>query len=145
MNWFTLVGLGAGLFGALAKVSVRRLTRSEPTLRIIFYFGLYTTLLSSIPLLWGWQLPDLDQFLWLLVIAGCTTLGQFLLTRGYARAPAARLGPLTYVGVIFAGAYGYLFWGETPDLKFLAGAILVAAAGLLAVRSGNAAWSLRAS
>lgn len=37
-NRVALVGLGGGLFAAGAKVTVRRLGRTEPTVRIVFYF-----------------------------------------------------------------------------------------------------------
>jgi drug/metabolite transporter (DMT)-like permease len=35
-----LIGLLGGVLAALAKVTVRRLSRSEPTTRIVFYFAL---------------------------------------------------------------------------------------------------------
>ena len=39
-----------GLLAALAKVTVRRLTRSEPTARIVFYFAVLATLVSAVPM-----------------------------------------------------------------------------------------------
>ena len=35
----TLVGLSAGILGALAQVTIRRLTRTESTTRIVFFFA----------------------------------------------------------------------------------------------------------
>ncbi len=129
-----LIGLAGGFFAALAKTTVRRLGRSEPATRTVFYFALFGTLASSIPLSWGWQTPGLAEWGWLMVIGLAGTLGQLLMTRGYSLAPAARLGPFTYAVVVFAAIYGFLFWGETPDLWFAAGALLIATAGLLALR-----------
>jgi len=60
-------------------------------------------------------------------------LGQLLLTRGYAIAPAASVSPFTYASVLFGAAYGYLFWGEVITLQFVAGALLIALAGVLAL------------
>ena len=62
------------------------------------------------------------------------TSGQFLLTRGYAAASAAQVAPFTYFSVVFAAVYGYLFWEETLTAQFVAGALLVAVAGVMALR-----------
>ena len=42
-----LVGLCAGLLAAIAQTGIRRMTSTEPTTRIIFYFSLFSTLVSS--------------------------------------------------------------------------------------------------
>ena len=62
------------------------------------------------------------------------TAGRLLLTRGYAVAAAAQVSPFTYFSVVFGALYGYLFWGETLDWLFVAGALLIAIAGVMAVR-----------
>jgi drug/metabolite transporter (DMT)-like permease len=128
-----LIGLLGGLLAALAKVTVRRLTRSEPTARIVFYFAVLATLVSAVPMAWAWRTPNAEEWVVLGLIGLGGTLGQILLTRGYAAAPAARVSPFTYFSVVFAAVYGYLFWGETLDIFFVAGAALIAAAGLLAL------------
>ena len=129
-----LVGLAGGLFAAIAKTTVRRLGRSEPAARTVFYFALFATLASSLPLSWGWRTPQASEWGWLALIGLAGTLGQLLMTRGYALAPAARLGPFTYAVVVFSALYGFLFWDETLDLWFILGALLIAAGGLLTLR-----------
>ena len=132
-DWVALIALAGGVFAALAKVTVRRLTRSEPTTRIVFYFALVGTLVSAAPLTWAWQTPTAAQWAMVLAIGLLGTLGQVLLTRGYAAAPTAPLAPFTYFAVVFGAAYGYLFWDEILDLYFVAGALLIACAGILAL------------
>lgn len=53
----SLIGVASGIFAALAMTSIRRLTRSEPTLRIVFYFSAVGTAVSAVPLVWRWQAP----------------------------------------------------------------------------------------
>lgn len=129
-----LVGLSAGVFAALAMVTIRRMADTEPTTRIVFYYALFATIITATPLPWTWQAPTSTQ--WLAVAAASTfgTGGQMLLTRAYALAPAARVGALIYASVVFAGLYGWLFWGETLDRYTLIGTILVIGAGVLAIR-----------
>ncbi len=133
-NWVVLIGLLGGLLAAIAKTTVRRLGRSEPTSRVVFYFAFQATLISSIPMLWAWQMPGMHAWLLLLGISITGTLGQLLLTRAYSIAQTAQIAPLTYFSIIYGSVIGYVFWGEILDIYFIAGAVLIAIAGLLAIR-----------
>lgn len=132
MSSVALIALLGGVFAAAAKVTVRRLSRSEPPLRIVFYFALSAALVSSIPMSWSWQTPSPSAFGWLLAIALFATLGQLCLTNGLSLAPAARMGSFGYFSVIFGAAYGWLFWDEVLMWWTVAGTILIVTAGMLA-------------
>lgn len=138
-NRVALVGLAGGAFAALAKSTVRRLGRSEPNLRVVFYFSVVGLSLSSIPLLWAWQMPSSQQWLWLFAIGALGVTGQLLLTRGYAIAPSGQVSPFTYFSVVFGAGYGYLFWQEVPTETFVVGASVIALAGILTLRGRRAA------
>jgi drug/metabolite transporter (DMT)-like permease len=129
------IGLASGFFAALAMVTVRRLSSSEPPTRVVFYYGLICTSVSSIPLLWAWQSPQ-PTVLGTLFLAGIfATAGQLALTQGYRYAPAAQAGPFIYTSVLFAGLYGWWFWAEIPDVLSLSGTVLIVMAGILAIRA----------
>jgi drug/metabolite transporter (DMT)-like permease len=129
-----LVALASTLFAAVAQVGIRRLTRSEPVTRIVFYFGVIATAVSALPLAADWRTPRLPILLVLLVMGALATAGQLCLTRAYSCATAARVGPFIYTGVVFAGALDWLIWGTLPDALFLLGAAMVALAAILALR-----------
>ncbi|ODB86354.1 hypothetical protein A3195_12100 [Candidatus Thiodiazotropha endoloripes] len=136
-NQIALIGLLGGVFASLAKVSLRRLGKTEPSVRVVFYFALLSSLISAIPMGWNWQQPTVTEW-WLFALLGVFgTLGQLLLTRGYAIATAARVSPFTYTSVLFGAAYGYLFWGETLSLQFIFGALLIGLAGIIALKGGR--------
>ncbi|MBC8430935.1 MAG: DMT family transporter [Desulfobacterales bacterium] len=129
-----LAGLGAGVFAALAMVSIRRMSATEPVIRIVFYFTFLSTVLSAGPLLWSWRSPQ-PAIWWLLVLIGLlATIGQFFLTKGYSYAPAAQVGPFTYSNVVFAILIGWIFWEEALDLLTWAGALLTCIAGIITTR-----------
>lgn len=129
-----LLGLAAGVFSALAMAGIRRLAATEPATRIVFYFTLIATLISALPLAWRWQAPEPALWLQLLLIGLLSTAAQLLLTRAYAHAPAAQVGPFAYGIVVFAGLIGWALWAEVPDALSLAGALLVVFAGALTIR-----------
>lgn len=132
-----LVGLAGALLAALAKVAIRRMSDTEPSTRIVFYFGTVATSVSAVPLLWAWQTPSWNALGWLLVMGGSATIAQLLLTRAYALAPAGQIGPFTYVSVVFGSVYGWLFWNEVPGPFVITGSVLIIAAGVLTTRRGH--------
>lgn len=135
-----LIGALAGLLTAAAFVTLRRMAASEPATRTVFYFGLFATVISAIPMTWAWQAPPSSLWLLLLVMGTIATIAQLLLTRGYAYAPAAQVGPLTYAIVLFSALLGWWKWDEVPDHLSVVGALLIIGAGIIALRSrSNAA------
>jgi drug/metabolite transporter (DMT)-like permease len=131
------IGLAAGIFSALAMAGIRKLTNTEPAIRVVFYFSLASTLVSAVPLFWNWQTPSSDLWLSLVFIGALSTLAQILMTRGYACAPAAQVGPFLYAIVVFAALFGWALWNEVPDALSAAGALLIISAGILAIRMGG--------
>jgi drug/metabolite transporter (DMT)-like permease len=134
-----LVALAGGVLAAVAKTGVRRLTRTEPIARVVFYFALIATAVSAVPLAWSWVTPSAAGWGLLLLVGLLATVAQLLMTAAYSHAPAAQVGPYTYTAVLFATAYGLLFWGETLGPATVAGAALVVAAGVVTGRSRPAA------
>lgn len=130
-----LVGLISGVFAAMAMVTIRDLSKTEPTRRIVFYFSITTTLISTIPMFWYWQTPDLKPLLAMGFAGLSATLGQLLLTHGYSLVPAAKISPYSYNTILFAATYGWIFWSETPDMLTLFGALLIICAGTISLLS----------
>lgn len=129
-----LFGLASGAFAAVAMVSLRKLSATEPALRVVVYYGVICTLVSLLPAVWSWQPVDPHLFVILAGAGVFATLGQYLLSRGYGCAPAAQIAPFTYTSVVFAAVYGWLFWRELPGWGTAGGTLLVAIAGVLAMR-----------
>ena len=133
-NWAMLVGIAGGFLAAVAKVSIRRLSRTEPNLRVVTYFALVGTIVSAVPEVFSWKTPAING-IWLMVAIGLVgTLGQLALTRAYSISNAGKVAPLTYFSVIFGGIYGFVFWGEIPQQQFIIGAVMIAVAGLLTIQ-----------
>jgi len=129
-----LVGLASAVLAAIAQVGIRRLTRTEPVTRIVFYFGLVASVVALPPALYSWRSPSAATWAVLLLMGVFATVGQLTLTRAYVHAPAARVGPFLYVGPVFAGVLDWALWGRLPDLLFVVGAVLVVSAATLALR-----------
>jgi len=127
-------GMGGAVLAAASYVMVRRLRGTEPTSRVVFYFGAIATVLSALPLPWWWETPEPRLWLLLVGMGAASTAGQLFLTQAYALAPAARVGPFTYLVVVFSAGIGWVVWGEWLDPLSGVGAVLICAAGILAMR-----------
>lgn len=134
IQFASLIGLLGGALAAFAKVSIRRMSDTEPTSRIVFYFATISLIVSIIPLLSSWVTPTKNEWLMLLVLGVVGTMGQLFLTRAYTLAPASRVGPFTYSSIVFASLIGWWFWNETMTLITIAGASLIIFAGMLIFR-----------
>jgi len=129
-----MIALLGGALAAVAKVTVRRLSASEPAARTVFYFSAIGTTVSLVPLIWLWDTPTQEQSVWLLVLGVFATAGQMLLTRGMACAPAARLGPFAFFSVVFGAVLGWFFWNEVLGWPMVFGTLLVLASAVLVGR-----------
>ena len=90
MQPVALLGLASALFAAVAQVGVRRLTRTEPVARIVFYFAASATVLSALPLAASWTTPP--GWLWPAVLA-LATVGAMVGWRPLSR---QSLGPASH-------------------------------------------------
>ena len=138
INPVAMVGLLSGLLAAVATVSVRGLSRTEPPERIVFYFAALGTVLSSFPVPLAWVTPDPAQWVALVAIGVFATGGQVFLTRGITLVPAAQVGPFSYSSVVFAALIGWGVWGELLDLMTVLGGALVCVGGVLVLRGQRA-------
>jgi drug/metabolite transporter (DMT)-like permease len=134
-----LTAIAGAFFYALAMVSIRRLSRSEPAGAIVFYFTLFAMAagLATLPLaalLPGW----IDPWVWpdaagWTILVGIGLLGgtaQLTLTYAFKLAPVAVIAPFEYGSLVFGVLFGLLIWREAPDRYILIGAAVVIASGL---------------
>jgi drug/metabolite transporter (DMT)-like permease len=142
--------LGGAVFYALAMISIRWLSATEPAATTVFYFTLFATIVGALTLPFQWQTPDVDGFV---ILAGIGLIGgiaQMAMTQAFRLAPASIVAPFEYLALVFAVGLGYAFWDEVPDAFIIAGSAIVIASGLYilhreAVRGRTAAGIDRAN
>jgi len=133
----SLAGILYGLAGSLANagtvIQTRRLTQSESTSSIVFYFSLSCALAGLVTWPFGWLHPTGGEFV---VLAGIGILGgsaHIFLTESYRYASAATVAPFDYTAMIWALLLGYAMFGETPTLMIVAGCAVIAGSGLFVI------------
>ena len=131
-----LVAVAGALFGGLVVISIKKLSSTEPTRRIIFYYAFYTALFSAIPAAYFWVTPTLAEFWILLLIGFLGIIGQSCLTQGFTLGEATVTVPFDYMRIVYSGIFGLLLFAEIPSWWSVAGAALIVGSNLYLLRRG---------
>lgn len=132
-SWATPLAIVAGVFSAIALVTVGRLNLTEPSARILFYYFLISSILTTPLVIIKWSPPEPSAWLYLIGIGVTMAVAQFLLILAYEYASPSRVAPFNYSVVIFSGLIGWAVWNEVPNGLSLVGTLLVCAGGILSV------------
>ncbi len=132
VSWSLLgIGIASAVFSALAYNMVRVLKQREHPLVVVLHFQLIGALAGAVSLFWLWTTPSWSDLPYIFLMGLFTQWGQDNLTRSLQSERIARVSVLNYLGVVYALLLGFLFFGEAPDWKDLAGILLVLAGVIL--------------
>jgi drug/metabolite transporter (DMT)-like permease len=133
----SLSGVIFGIAGSFANagtvIQTRRLTRSESTSSIVFYFSLSCALAGLVTWPFGWLSPSGGEFATLIGIGLLGGTAHIFLTESYRYASASVVAPFDYTSMIWALLLGYALFGETPTPTIVTGSAIIAAAGLFVI------------
>ncbi len=122
------------LLGALCYasyvISTRFLGSNENSLTSLLYTTLIGTVVASALVPGVWQTPAPADAALMLLMGAIGGTGQYFLIRAFTLAEAGTVAPFTYVGLIFAVIFGYVFFSEVPDAMTFVGALVIAGSGL---------------
>lgn len=127
---FALLG---AFCSAGAMIQVRRLTATEKTGAIVFYFFILASVLSLFTIFLGWRVPDATDMMLFIVGGILGGIGQILLTQSYRFADTSIIAPFEYTTMIWALLFGWFMFGDLPSTTMLTGAAIVAGTGLFIV------------
>ena len=120
----------AGAFTYAAGALLTRAVRGDSVATSVMWSAVVGTVASSAVVPFFWQ-PVAPSDLWVFGLLGVFgTLSQYLLVRAFATAEAGALAPFGYTGLIWAGFWGWLFFGQLPDGWTILGAAIIVGAGL---------------
>lgn len=130
-------GAAFALFSAFCNagtvIQTRRLTQSETTSSIVFYFSLVTALAGALTLPFAWYTPTTSELIKLMSLGLLGGIAHIFLTESYRHAPASVIAPFDYSALLWALVLGYWFFGELPSALVYLGAAIVAGAGLFVI------------
>ncbi|MEE1007567.1 MAG: DMT family transporter [Agathobacter sp.] len=129
---YAFIGLLGGLGAGIAYTFVRKLGKKgvDGTI-IVMFFSTFSTIVLLPAFIASYKPMDLKQVI-ILLLAGITaTGGQLSITKAYTYAPAKEISVYDYTQVVFAAIWGFLFFGQIPDVYSYIGYGIILIATLL--------------
>jgi len=114
-------------------IQTRRLTQSETTSSIVFYFSLVCAIAGALTLPFAWHSPTARELAALIALGVLGGFAHILLTESYRYGTASLVAPFDYTSMLWALLLGYWFFGELPDTLVYVGASIVTGAGLFVI------------
>ena len=129
--------VGSALCYAVNIVMMRQQALAAKPLEINFFQSLVVGLLwLCIAAIVGMPALPSGHWQWIVIAALLSTGGGLLYSWAYARAEASYLAVTEYSAFLWASALGWLIFHERLSMFTLAGAMLIVAGSLIAVRGG---------
>lgn len=128
-----LAALVAAICGAFASIVVRKIGREERSVVIMLYpmMANFFIMGALLPLVYV-PMPIEHLGVVALIAVLAWVAGRFLIA-AYTVGEAATVAPMQYSQILWASAYGFLFFDESPSLDTVVGAAIIIASGLYIV------------
>lgn len=118
-----------------ALILIKILARTDSSLTITVYAGMFLTPITGIAALFFWTTPSLGHWLLLACIGIFGSLTQWSVAQAFHEADATVVLPFDFTKLLWAAAIGYIFFNEVPDpLTLLGGSIILASVSYVAYR-----------
>jgi len=125
------VGIISAVGSAFAYNMVRSLKQKEHELVVVLHFQIFGSIVGFVFSVFNWQMPSIQDLVFLILTGVFTHIGQLYLTRSLHRENIANVSILNYTGLIYALTFGFIFFGETFSVLSLFGIVLVVVGVLL--------------
>jgi S-adenosylmethionine uptake transporter len=137
-----LAALSAAIFSSIAAVVMRKIGRDERSAVLLLYpmMANFVVMGCALPFVYR-PMPGLDLG-GFATIAVLGFMGALCHIFAYRAARAVVVAPMQYSQILWAVAYGAIFFGETPERNTAIGAGIIIASGLYVVfREGGSSAS----
>ncbi len=131
----SFLALGSAFFYGAAGITVKILSRTEPTVRIVFYTNLFLVTIAAAPWALSWNPPQDWQSIGLLTGIGIVgTLAHVCITRAYRVADASFCAPFDFWRLVLVVLAGWLIFDDPGSLWTWVGGVIVFASAVYITR-----------
>lgn len=133
-NPASLLALAAAVSMASTMLTVRKLSATDSTETIAFYFFLFSTLASGLISIAFWAPINPSMMLMMAIIGLLYFLTQYASTAALKYINAQLVGSLFYSNIIYAAIISLFVWDILPSMATLLGMVLIILGGILCIR-----------
>lgn len=125
------VGAMGGILAGLSYTMVRASSQAGADQKLIVLGLSVISCVMVLPIVIVDFVPMTTEQILCLVACGIVSIfGHFCNTRAYAIAPASEISVFDYSYVVFSAVYGFLLFGQIPDLMSVVGYVVIFGTGL---------------
>lgn len=124
-----IVSLCGSLAFAFMMITSRML-RGTPDVALVFWQMVGAGLLGLVTAPFGWVPVSMFDLSLLALLGVVALLAHVCVNRALKYADAATVVPFQYTLLFWAGVFGWLVFGDVPEIHVVAGAVIIVAAGL---------------
>jgi drug/metabolite transporter (DMT)-like permease len=131
----TIAVLTSVVLWCFAQLFARRLSTTESSFSILFYYAVGGTVILGLATPFVWVNPAPLEWAGILAVGIFGCLGQYFLILSLRYAPLSLLAPFEYSALVWASIYGYIFWGDLLGPIAIIGVAIIIAACLYITRT----------
>ncbi|MDZ7670360.1 MAG: DMT family transporter [Gammaproteobacteria bacterium] len=130
-----LAVLGATLCWALLVMSARRMGTDEPAGAMVLFTMPLSIVIGGVLSIGNWVTPTAGDWALFAALGLFGASVHYCAVFAYRASRATTVAPIEYTALIWSALLGYAFFDEIPGEWTLAGAVIIVAGGLLAMRA----------
>ncbi len=128
-----LAALTSALGNSLGSIVVRKIGGKERPAVLILYPMLGAMFAMTLAMPAVYRPVELADLAMMAAVGFLSVLAQLCIIAAYRAAPAAVVAPLQYSQILWATAFGALFFYETPDIYVAVGSAVIILSGIFVV------------
>jgi drug/metabolite transporter (DMT)-like permease len=129
ITWPALIALAGSLTFSLSMISTRTLRGTSDTV-LVTVQTVAALAFGAVIAPVAWVTPSLSDTALLALLGMVAMVAHVCVNRSLKLAPASTVVPYQYTTIVWAVTFGYLVFGDVPDVWMLAGGAIIIGAGL---------------
>ncbi len=123
---------------AVALLIIKHLSRTESSLTLTAYMGLFLTPISLLAAIFHWEWPQPVDYLWFALLGTFGTPGHLGMAQAFHEADATAVLPLDFTRLLWASLLGYFIFAEIPSIyTWVGGSVIFGSATYIAFREAR--------
>lgn len=130
MHPAAVVVVSGTIFYAISQIAARRLGQIDDPRTTVFYTALVCVVVMSAIVPFVWVTPRPVDWAVMATTGLLSMTGHLAATKAFQMAPAAVISPFNYSGMVWAVLFGFVGFGDLPDVWTVVGALIIVASSL---------------
>ncbi len=108
-----------------AMLIIKHVSRTDSSVVITAYMGIFMTPLSFLAAVWFWTWPEPHHYLLFILMGALGSLAHVAMAQAFKEADATAILPLDFTRLLWSAALGFMLFGEIPELWTWIGGITI--------------------